>query len=152
MIVTASVETCTGHRLMEYEGKCAQPHGHNYLWTAEVQSLGRLIKPGFVVDFAHVKRVLKDITDKFDHAMVLRHDDPLVSFLLSHNNKLVVLDTNPTAEYLSTLVQSELQELFDTYGTGCSVEVEIRETKDCTVKTQNRLAPLVRPRILEIRS
>ena len=58
----------SGHRLLDYDGKCAYPHGHTY--RAEVflksQSLDSL---GLVFDFTELKGRVKDwIDDNWDHA------------------------------------------------------------------------------------
>jgi len=63
------------HRQVLHEGHCSLIHGHN--WDIEVRfSARRTDKNGFVVDFGKLKG-MKNYLEKFDHALVLRDDDPL---------------------------------------------------------------------------
>lgn len=103
MTITTKVEICMGHRLMDYVGSCSSPHGHNY--TVEVTLFGAPQPPtGFVEDFKTLRKMLKEILEPFDHAMVLRQDDPLVEALAAdEKTRMVVLNVNPTAEYLAVL-------------------------------------------------
>ena len=65
----------SGHRLLDYNGKCAYPHGHTY--RAEVflesRSLDRL---GLVYDFTDLKDRIKTWVDEnWDHAFLLNSMD-----------------------------------------------------------------------------
>jgi len=134
--VSVTVETCTGHRLLNYIGKCMHLHGHNYQWTL---TLVGMVDPatGFLVDFARVKRSLREVTDPFDHALVLRHDDPVIPLLRGTEQRLVVLSHNPTAENLSACVRDLLQPLFpDLY-----VSVSLRETEHCVAEAPYTVSP-----------
>ena len=49
----------SGHALREYQGKCENVHGHNY--RVRVTLAGpQLNRIGLLVDFAVLKRVLRD--------------------------------------------------------------------------------------------
>lgn len=102
--VTREIDFCYGHRLLDYDGKCKNLHGHNakVLITLEANSLdGR----GMVLDFADIKRVIqKWIDDHLDHRMILRHDDPVVATLVQMGEPLMLIDENPTAENLAKLI------------------------------------------------
>lgn len=95
---------CYGHRLLDYDGKCARPHGHNA--TAEVELRSEELDPkGMVADFREVKDRLSSYIDaEIDHRMVLRRDDPLVAALEAIGERPCVLDVNPTAENLARLL------------------------------------------------
>ena len=124
--IFARVETSTGHRLMGYAGKCSHPHGHSYVWEAEAQGIippGQE-KTGLMLDFSLLKQKLKEIVEPFDHSMVLREDDPLISLLNSHMNRHVILDVNPTAENLATYVAKRLLNEFPTF----FIKVSVQET------------------------
>ena len=102
--VTREIDFCYGHRLLDYDGKCKNLHGHNgkVLITLETPSLDGL---GMVLDFADIKRVIqKWIDDELDHRMILRRDDPLVDVLRQAHEPLVLIDENPTAENLAKLI------------------------------------------------
>lgn len=54
------------HRLESYEGKCETLHGHNF--TVEALFEGEnLDKDGMLVDFAILKRHLKEVLSELDH-------------------------------------------------------------------------------------
>ena len=98
---------CYGHRLLEYEGKCAHPHGHNGRLEIEL-SAESLDGKGMVCDFNEVREKLKDFIDReLDHRMLLREDDPLVGALASVGEKAHVMKENPTAENIARLIFRE---------------------------------------------
>ena len=76
--VTKKIEFCYGHRLLDYDGICKHPHGHNAIAEIEVRT-DSLDPRNMVCDFSDIKRVVKGWIDKnLDHQMILRGDDPLV--------------------------------------------------------------------------
>lgn len=93
-----------GHRLLDYDGKCAHPHGHNA--TVEIELSGDdLDARGMVCDFGEVKRRLSNFIDReLDHRMILRRDDPLVAALESVGEHPFIMEANPTAENLAKLL------------------------------------------------
>jgi 6-pyruvoyltetrahydropterin/6-carboxytetrahydropterin synthase len=102
--VTKRIEFCYGHRLMDYDGKCRHPHGHNAVVEVELRAplLGR---GSMVRDFDEIKRVVKDWIDReLDHRMLLRRDDPLVAALQQLGEPVYLLDGNPTAECIARLI------------------------------------------------
>ncbi len=125
--VTREIDFCYGHRLLDYDGKCKNLHGHNgkVLITLEATKLDRL---GMVLDFADIKRVIqKWIDDKLDHRMILRRDDPVVETLLQMDEPLMLIDENPTAENIAKLIADYgLEQGFPV------VEVQIWETPHCS--------------------
>jgi 6-pyruvoyltetrahydropterin/6-carboxytetrahydropterin synthase len=95
---------CYGHRLMDYDGKCAHPHGHN--GVVEVELASETLDPlGMVYDFGEVKDRLKDFIDReLDHRMLLREDDPLVEALERLGERSFVMKENPTAENIARVI------------------------------------------------
>ena len=80
-IVKKRMEIAGAHRLnLNYESKCANLHGHNWIVTVWCKSQ-TLDANGMVMDFTHIKRVVKDT---FDHKYI--------------ND---VLDVNPSAENIA---------------------------------------------------
>ncbi|HLG20565.1 MAG TPA: 6-carboxytetrahydropterin synthase [Bdellovibrionota bacterium] len=99
--VTQQIHFCYGHRLLDYEGKCAHPHGHNGLAEVSFES-DKLDRRGMVLDFTDIKRLLKSwIDDTMDHRMLLRKDDPLIPLLEKLGEPVYKIDVNPTAENIA---------------------------------------------------
>ena len=102
--VTKKVEFCYGHRLLDYDGVCKHPHGHNAVAEIEVRT-DSLDPRNMVVDFSDIKRLVKGWIDReLDHKMILRHDDPLVAPLQRLGEPIYLLDSNPTVERIARLI------------------------------------------------
>jgi 6-pyruvoyltetrahydropterin/6-carboxytetrahydropterin synthase len=102
--VTTEIDFSYGHRLLDYDGKCAHPHGHNGRVQIELESEA-LDSIGMAVDFTVVKRVVQQwVNEHIDHKMVLRKDDPLLRPLHELGEPVYVMDQNPTAEGLAQLI------------------------------------------------
>ncbi len=62
--IQKKMEISASHRLvLDYESKCTQLHGHNWIITIYCRAR-ELDRNGMVVDFTHVKRLIKE---KLDH-------------------------------------------------------------------------------------
>ena len=102
--VTKKIEFCYGHRLLDYDGMCKHPHGHNAVAEIEIQA-DSLDARNMVADFGDIKRVVKGWVDReLDHRMILRRDDPLVQCLQSLGEPVYLLESNPTVERIARLV------------------------------------------------
>jgi 6-pyruvoyltetrahydropterin/6-carboxytetrahydropterin synthase len=102
--VTKKIEFCYGHRLLDYDGICKHPHGHNAIAEVEVRT-GTLDNRNMVCDFSDIKRIVKGwIDDKIDHQMVLRHDDPLVEPLRKLGEPMFIVQSNPTVEHIAKII------------------------------------------------
>ena len=102
--VTKRIHFCYGHRLLEYNGVCMHPHGHNAVAEIEVRT-GLLDSRSMVCDFSDIKRVVKGWIDReLDHKMILRHDDPLVKPLQALGEPVFVAGANPTVEHIAELI------------------------------------------------
>jgi 6-pyruvoyltetrahydropterin/6-carboxytetrahydropterin synthase len=102
--VTKRIDFCYGHRLVDHDGKCRHPHGHNAVVEIEVRS-DTLDSRNMVRDFSEIKGAVKDWIDtELDHRMLLRHDDPLVAALQQLGEPVYVLDSNPTVERIARLI------------------------------------------------
>jgi 6-pyruvoyltetrahydropterin/6-carboxytetrahydropterin synthase len=102
--VTKRIDSCYGHRLLDYDGICKHPHGHNAVAEIEVRT-DSLDKRNMVVDFSDIKRIVKGWVDReLDHKMVLRHDDPLVKPLQQLGEPIFIVDSNPTVERIARLI------------------------------------------------
>jgi 6-pyruvoyltetrahydropterin/6-carboxytetrahydropterin synthase len=102
--VTKRIDFCYGHRLLDYDGVCKHPHGHNAVAEIEVRAEA-LDRRNMVVDFSDIKRLVKEWIDReLDHRMILRHDDPLVRAFQELGEPVYLLDSNPTVERIARLV------------------------------------------------
>ena len=102
--VTKLIDFCYGHRLLDYDGICKHPHGHNAVAEIEIRA-ETLDGRNMVCDFSDIRRVVKGWIDReIDHRMLLRHDDPLVKALQDLGEPVYLLDSNPTAERIARLI------------------------------------------------
>ncbi len=102
--VTKRIEFCYGHRLLDYEGICQHPHGHNAVAEIEVRS-SELDDRNMVYDFSDIKRVVKGWIDReLDHKMILCEDDPLLVPLDALGEPVFRTKSNPTVEHIAKLL------------------------------------------------
>ena len=102
--VTKRIDFCYGHRLLDYDGVCRHPHGHNAVAEIEV-SADALDCRNMVVDFTDIKNAIKGWIDReLDHKMILRRDDPLVAALQALGEPMYLVDSNPTVERIARLI------------------------------------------------
>ncbi|MDE5619159.1 MAG: 6-carboxytetrahydropterin synthase QueD [Ruminococcus sp.] len=94
----------SAHFLSEYEGKCANIHGHR--WTIEVRAEGESLqlsgtKRGMLVDFGDLKHEVRAVADSFDHALIYEKNTlkpATVQALNDEKFRLIEVDFRPTAE------------------------------------------------------
>ncbi|MBF8983223.1 6-carboxytetrahydropterin synthase QueD [Lutibacter sp. B2] len=94
----------SAHFLANYEGKCANIHGHRWKVKIEVQS-EELIEggqlDGMVVDFGDLKKDIKEMVDFYDHALIIEEDTmrkETVENLIKDGFKIINVKFRPTAE------------------------------------------------------
>jgi 6-pyruvoyltetrahydropterin/6-carboxytetrahydropterin synthase len=103
-VVTKRIDFCYGHRLLDYDGVCKHPHGHNAAVEIDIRT-DRLDERNMVADFSDIKRLVKGWIDReLDHKMILRRDDPLVKPLQTLGEPVYVLESNPTVERIAKLI------------------------------------------------
>jgi 6-pyruvoyltetrahydropterin/6-carboxytetrahydropterin synthase len=102
--VTEVIEFCYGHRLLNYQGKCAHLHGHN--GRAEiVLAAQELDGQSMVADFSDIDRIVRSWIEKtIDHQMILNRKDPLVRVLQEHHEPVFLMDSDPTAEAIARVI------------------------------------------------
>ena len=104
----------SGHRLLNYDGKCAYPHGHTYRAEIFLES-NKLNNLGLVYDFTDLKDRIKTWTDdNWDHAFLVNsQDQELIEGL--NSTELVRLykfqDENPSCEVMSRKLYETTTEL-----------------------------------------
>ena len=94
----------SAHFLANYDGKCANIHGHRWKVEIEVQSKeliegGQL--DGMVVDFGDLKKDIKEIVDFYDHALIIEEDTmrkETLENLMKDGFKIINVKFRPTAE------------------------------------------------------
>ena len=102
--ISKEIHFCYGHRLLDYDGKCAHPHGHNGKIVIELEAAA-LDSRGMVHDFGDVKEIVQKWVDQeLDHKMILKKNDPLVKVLQDMTEPYFLMDDNPTAENLAKLI------------------------------------------------
>jgi len=102
--VSKEISFCFGHRLMHYNGKCRQLHGHNgkALITVAAHELDEL---GMVADFSALRRHIGDWIERtLDHRMLLHKDDPYVPLLREQGEPIVAMDDHPTTENIAKFI------------------------------------------------
>jgi 6-pyruvoyltetrahydropterin/6-carboxytetrahydropterin synthase len=109
-LVTKRIDFCYGHRLLDYDGVCKHPHGHNAVVEVDVRT-DSLDSRNMVVDFSDIKRIVKGWIDReLDHKMILRRDDPLVKPLQALGEPIYLVDSNPTVEHIAKLIFDHARE------------------------------------------
>jgi 6-pyruvoyltetrahydropterin/6-carboxytetrahydropterin synthase len=67
--VTVEATFSSGHYLRNYQGKCENPHGHNY--RVLITLFGNdLDETGLLLDFKLLKQVLRPVVNYLDHQMI----------------------------------------------------------------------------------
>lgn len=93
-----------GHRLLNYNGKCENLHGHNGVVEITLKA-AKLNAERMVMDFTELGRLMKTWLDEnLDHKVILAKADPLVPVLRKQGQACYLTAQNPTAEELAKLV------------------------------------------------
>ena len=102
--VSKEIHFCYGHRLLNYDGKCAHPHGHNGKIEIELVA-PKLDSRGMVYDFGDIKEIVQKWVDQeLDHKMILKKSDPLIDVMKRLGEPYFEMQDNPTAESLAKLI------------------------------------------------
>ena len=95
------------HFLKGYEGKCSNIHGHR--WRVVVEIKGDKLSEetqtrGMLVDFSDLKKIVKELCDKFDHTLIYEEGslkEATVKALLDEDFRMNAVPFRPTAENFS---------------------------------------------------
>lgn len=67
------------HALRCHDGQCANIHGHSYVLDITLSGTPMVApaepKDGMVIDFADLKRMVKPIVERYDHALFLHEEE-----------------------------------------------------------------------------
>lgn len=79
------------HRFYGFRGEAQYLHGHTGVLTIEVEDS---IEPGVNMVFPcnEIKKTAWEVLQNFDHALILRHDDPLLPAILDVYEKQGIKD------------------------------------------------------------
>lgn len=69
--------TWSASHLLPGHYKCSRMHGHNYVMDIEINS--NTIKNGMIVDFVEIKKMVRQMIEKYDHRLLL--PDPKQPFM-----------------------------------------------------------------------
>lgn len=104
-------EIAYAHRLLNYNGKCENLHGHNGKIEVTVES-DALNNQDMVMDFTYINNLVKKWLDEnLDHRVILHKNDPLVKPLQEHSQRLFLTPLNPTAEIIAGVIKKEIKKL-----------------------------------------
>lgn len=83
------------HRFYGFQGEARYLHGHTGVLTIEVEDT---VNPGVNMVFPcnEIKKIAWDVLKNFDHALVLREDDPLLPAVLGVYEKEGIKGGTPT--------------------------------------------------------
>ena len=127
MTISKDIKFDCAHMLSNYEGKCANLHGHTYHGTVTLEGTPEG-DTSMIVDYNEIKRVV----DMFDHAIVfsapnMRNGAETELWLWAENNDMKyveMLNGKSTAEHMAAYMTS----LFIDYHNISKVTVRLSET------------------------
>lgn len=106
-ILSTKAKFDSAHFLKDYDGKCANIHGHRWTVTVDVGS-EELQQDGpfrgMVVDFSKLKDDLREETDRLDHTLIYEEGSLLPETLEAFEKqgfRSVAFKGRPTAENLA---------------------------------------------------
>ena len=143
--VTRRIEWCSGHRLLDHEGKCAMMHGHQYTAYITAYPREKLDSIGRVIDFSILKGQLKPwIDEHWDHNFILNDHDLAGRDAINQFNKVsdakaqvpYLMPYNPTAELIAShLLHKVCPTVFAEYPIIIS-KVVVWETPNCSAEVK----------------
>ncbi len=105
-ILQSEFDFDAAHKLVGHKGKCAHLHGHRWKVIVQIKS-EHLKKEGsdrdMVLDFADLRRDLKEIEDIFDHKVIEEGD------VFQVKDSIVIVPFRPTAERLAQFIYEQLK-------------------------------------------
>lgn len=121
------------HMLSDYDGLCANLHGHTY--TGKVVIEGVVQEDGMVVDYNMIKEAVKPL----DHSVIFSHarmrdeaEEDLLRWAQKHSKRYIEIPlegAKPTAEYLAYFLSRRLWRMLHSRALGLEyIKVELHET------------------------
>ena len=104
--LTVEREFSSGHYLRHYQGRCENPHGHNYKVRITLAGV-ELDHAGLLLDFKLLKQVMRPVIDRIDHQM-LNDLEPFTT-------------VNPSAENIARHIYDEAVKQLHQAPTGAAI-------------------------------
>lgn len=100
--VCKSFEVESGHMLSKHPGRCRLPHGHSRRIDLVISS-PTLNDQDMVCDFKALKLAVEAELDRYDHALAVNSEDPVLGQLCDTNRtRVIVFDKqDPTTEAMA---------------------------------------------------
>ena len=114
------------HRLLHYNGKCANLHGHR--WKVEVWVRGSVDKvTGILVDY----NLIRETIEQYDHQVILNEQDPMVR-CLEQFQTVIRTPGDPTSELLADIIRVRINTECKTAGLDAVVvKIRVWESPTC---------------------
>jgi 6-pyruvoyltetrahydropterin/6-carboxytetrahydropterin synthase len=134
MRITRSYEISAGHHLPLHEGKCREPHGHNYVIEVTVEGTQQDSGPatGMVMDFADLDRMSNACLNVLDHQDLNELD--ATKYLTHSGKRHQSLLMPPTAENICEWIFMTIEDSVRYYGVGHLAKVRVYETRNSYVE------------------
>lgn len=103
----ATLELQYAHRFYGFKGEAQYLHGHSGILTIEVEDT---INKGVNMVFPcnEIKKIAWEVLQNFDHALILREDDPLLPAILDVYEKQGIKNGAPTNQMKGPAFKTEL--------------------------------------------
>ena len=90
------------HRLLHYNGKCANLHGHR--WKVEVWVRGSVDRvTGILADY----NLIRETIEHYDHQVILNEQDPMAT-CLEQFQPVIRTPGDPTSELLADIIRERI--------------------------------------------
>ncbi len=101
------IELQYAHRFYRFQGEAQYLHGHTGILTIEVEDS---VDPGVNMVFPcnEIQKVAWDVLKNFDHALILRQDDPLLPAILDVYEKQGIRNGAPSNKMKGEAFHTEL--------------------------------------------
>ena|SRR5271157_2188985 len=120
------VQIDASHRLLHYQGKCANLHGHR--WKIEVWIEG---EPDATTCILLDYNVIKLAIGKYDHQIILNRDDPMAACIEKFQHVLTT-PGDPTSELLARIFKDDLDAICRAQGIAAHVmKIRVWESPNC---------------------
>ena len=104
------------HCLNNYDGLCANIHGHSYKLFITLRGEKNEDKTsssyGMVMDFSILKKIVQqEILDTWDHSFIIEKHSPYIQSIKALDMKKEIVDFQPTCENLVLYVKNKIKPL-----------------------------------------